>query len=107
MTSPLYIQPGPSPTWSLSPAIWVTAQGDPSNGPKITNPIVGKPYTVWVEIQNFYPRRTPAAGTCLSVGEFRSPERCHRSLSGKSSTEPRPLPALRGRPSPSPSLAGR
>jgi hypothetical protein len=37
-----------------SPAIWVTAQGDPSTGPKITNPIVGKPYTVWVEIQNFY-----------------------------------------------------
>ena len=54
MTSPLYIQQGPSPTWWNSPAIWVTAQGDPSTGPKVISPIVGKPYTVWVEIQNFY-----------------------------------------------------
>ena len=54
MTSPLYIQQGASPTWWLSPAIWVTAQGDPSTGPQVANPIVGKPYTVWVEIQNFY-----------------------------------------------------
>ena len=54
MTSPLYIQQGPSPTWWNSPAIWLTAQGDPSTGPKVISPIVGKPYTVWVEIQNFY-----------------------------------------------------
>jgi hypothetical protein len=54
MTSPLYIQQGPSPTWWLSPAIWLTAQGDPSTGPKVISPIVGKPYTVWVELQNFY-----------------------------------------------------
>ena len=50
MTSPLYIQQGLSPTWWLSPAIWLTAQGDPSTGPQVANPIVGKPYTVWVEI---------------------------------------------------------
>ena len=50
MTSPLYIQQGPSPTWWNSPAIWLTAQGDPSTGPKVISPIVGKPYTVWVEI---------------------------------------------------------
>src|SRR5271163_5039344 len=54
MSVPLYIQQGPNPTWWLSPAIWVTAQGDPSTGPKVLSPIVGKPYTVWVEIQNFY-----------------------------------------------------
>lgn len=54
MTSPLYIQQGPSPTWWLSPAIWLTAHGDPSTGPKVASPIVGKQYSVWVEIQNFY-----------------------------------------------------
>jgi hypothetical protein len=79
MTSPLYIQKGPSPTWWNSPAIWVTAQGDPSTGPKVISPIVGKPYTVWVEIQNFYPEAdtsgwnlfvcwgTPFTGTLPSV----------------------------------------
>jgi hypothetical protein len=79
MTSPLYIQQGPSPTWWNSPAIWVTAQGDPSTGPKVISPIVGKPYTVWVEIQNFYPEAdtsgwnlfvcwgTPFTGTLPSV----------------------------------------
>jgi hypothetical protein len=55
MSVPLYIQQGLSPTWWLSPAIWVTAQGDPSTGPKVVNPVVGKPYTVWVEVQNLYP----------------------------------------------------
>jgi hypothetical protein len=55
MSLPLYIQQGPPPTWWLSPAIWITAQGDPSTGPKVVNPIVGKPYTVWVEVQNLYP----------------------------------------------------
>ena len=55
MSPPLYIQQGPSPTWWLSPAIWVTAQGDPSTGPKVVSPVVGKPYTVWVEVQNLYP----------------------------------------------------
>ncbi len=55
MSVPLYIQQGPSPTWWLSPAIWVTAQGDPSTGPKVVNPVAGKPYTVWVEVQNLYP----------------------------------------------------
>jgi hypothetical protein len=54
MSGPLYIQQGPSPNWWLSPAIWVTAQGDPSTGPKVANPIAGKPYTVWVEVQNLY-----------------------------------------------------
>jgi len=54
MTSPLYIQQGPSPTWWNSPAIWLTAEGDPSTGPQVNSPVVGKSYTVWVEIQNFY-----------------------------------------------------
>jgi hypothetical protein len=55
MSGPLYIQQGPSNAWWLSPAIWVTAQGDPSTGPHVANPIVGHHYTVWVEVQNFYP----------------------------------------------------
>jgi hypothetical protein len=55
MSVPLYIQQGPNPTWWLSPAIWVTVQGDPSNGTKVVSPIVGESYTVWVEVQNLYP----------------------------------------------------
>jgi hypothetical protein len=55
MSVPLYIQQGPNPTWWLSPAIWLTAQGDPSTGPKVATPVVGKAYTVWVEVQNLYP----------------------------------------------------
>ena len=48
----IYIQQGISSQWWNSPAIWVTAQGDPSTGPKVASPVVGKPYTVWVEVQN-------------------------------------------------------
>ena len=55
MSGPLYIQQGASPTWWLSPAIWLTAKGDPSTGAKVASPVVGDPYTVWVEVQNFYP----------------------------------------------------
>ncbi len=79
MSPPLFIQQGPSPTWWLSPAIWVTAQGDPSTGSKVVNPVVGKPYTVWAEVQNLYPEEytggwdlfvcwgTPFTGTLPSV----------------------------------------
>ena len=71
VTSPLYIQQGPSPTWWNSPAIWVTARGDPSTGPKVISPIVGRPRipcgsrfrtSIW--------RPTLAAGTCSCVGGF-------------------------------------
>lgn len=88
MTSPLYIQQGPSPTWWNSPAIWVTAQGDPSTGPKVISPIVGKPYTVWVEIQNFYMEADTGGWNLFVCWGFLSPERCHRSISGKSSMAP-------------------
>lgn len=54
MSGPLYIQQG-SPNWWLSPALWVTAQGDPSTGAHVANPIAGHNYTVWVEVQNFFP----------------------------------------------------
>lgn len=54
MSLPLYIQQGTAPQWWNSPAIWVTAQGDPSTGAKVASPVVGKPYTVWVEVQNFF-----------------------------------------------------
>lgn len=106
MTSPLYIQQGPSPTWWNSPAIWVTAQGDPSTGPKVISPIVGKPYTVWVEIQNFYMEAdtsgwnlfvcwgTPFTGTLPSVN-------IGQILNGAMTSA-----GPQGRRSPSPSQAG-
>lgn len=51
MSGPLYIQPG-SPHWWLSPAIWVTPVGDPTT--KVTNPVAGQDYTVWVQVENKY-----------------------------------------------------
>ena len=52
MSVPLYIQPG-SPNWWLSPGIYVTTVSDPTT--KVTNPIAGSEYTVWVQVENFYP----------------------------------------------------
>jgi hypothetical protein len=60
---PAQIRGGKCPVRSISnkaPAplggsVRLTAAGDLSTGPKVASPTVGKPYTVWVEIQNFYP----------------------------------------------------
>jgi hypothetical protein len=53
MSGPLYIQQGSSSAWWLSPAIWVTPVGDPTT--KVTNPVAGQDYTVWVQVENRYP----------------------------------------------------
>jgi len=53
MSGPLFIQQGSSPDWWLSPAIWVTTVSDTTT--KVTNPIAGEKYTVWVQVQNKYP----------------------------------------------------
>lgn len=53
MSGPLLIQQGPSPTWWLSPAIWVTEATPPYS--IVANPVAGKTYNVQVQVENPYP----------------------------------------------------
>jgi hypothetical protein len=43
-----------SPSWWLSPDIWVTPAGDPTTPPGLTHPTAGKPYNVSVRVHNKY-----------------------------------------------------
>lgn len=88
MSVPFYIQQGPNPTWWLSPAIWVTVQGDPSKGPKVVSPVWVNRILCGSRSRTCIPKRIPVVGISSSVGAFRSPARYHPSISNRYSTAP-------------------
>jgi hypothetical protein len=52
MSGPLTINQSSPPNWWLSPDIWVTPVGVPSNPPGVLHPIVGIAYDVLVNVHN-------------------------------------------------------
>ncbi len=51
MTTGLIIRHG-SPSWWLSPDIWVADSPSTASSPAVDQPIAGKPYDVWVRVKN-------------------------------------------------------